>query len=91
MPLKSIAHAYDAADLSVLEQAYSWACREIDIDRARSGSESESSKSSSISMRDLRTHQPAIWPSSWLLEKQGAPHPMPARMVRGRFRFSFAR
>jgi hypothetical protein len=35
MPLKSIAHAYDAADLSVLEQAYSWACREIDIDRAR--------------------------------------------------------
>ena len=24
--------SYDPADLSVLEQAYSWACRDIDID-----------------------------------------------------------
>ena len=32
MGFKPIAPAYDAAALSVLEQAYSWACREIDID-----------------------------------------------------------
>jgi hypothetical protein len=32
MPSKPIAPAYDPADLSVLEQAYSWACRDIDID-----------------------------------------------------------
>ena len=24
--------SYDPADLSVLEQAYSWACRDVDID-----------------------------------------------------------
>src|SRR5688500_1251315 len=32
MPVKQFAPTYDAAVLSVLEQAYSAACREIDID-----------------------------------------------------------